>query len=110
MPAHFIKFLIAVHYILDYYRHFGNELPILIGVNYLALFNNLGEILARVLVKALFAVCFNPFKRCLIFLFIINMKRHSAQNFGFVNPFSTDSQIFLEEICVAERTCDSHGD
>ena len=96
VPAEIVEFGVSVKDIAHDYRHFNDKFPILVCGNDFRFCNNIGECFRSVFIKALFAVCFYPSKRLFIFFFIVNANAYSAEDFNFVNPFSSDTEVFLK--------------
>ena len=105
LEAHLTQLRIALHQVAHNDGHLYNKFPIFI---FLLAGLGLGgkiEILAFILLAILLCPCHRFSK---LFL-IINAFGHAADDFSQVNRFATDAQIFLEEIRIDDRTCDTHG-
>ena len=105
LESHFTKFRIALHKVAHNDSHLHNEFPI-----FVFLLTSLGlcgdiEILALIFLAILFCPC-HGFSE--LFL-IIDTFSHTTDNFSQVYRFATDTQIFLEEIRVYNRTGNTHG-
>ena len=109
VPAQLGQLRVAIEDIAHDDAHFCNELPILISGNHFGFCDNLGQVLAFVAVKALFAVGANPAERLFVFLGVVDAQRHAAQNFSQVAPLGADAEIFLEHFRVTIAAHDAHG-
>ena len=109
MPHHFFfrtlrQVLVAVHKVLDDARHFRREFPVL----FLLLFRALE--LGRVFIEVCIALRLYPSERFLIFLFVVNTLAHTADNFHLVHAFYAHTEVFLKEVHVHDRACNTHTD
>ena len=98
------KILVAVHKILDDNHHLDRELPILFLL-LVRLSYKFG-----VLVKSLGTMLSCPLVCLLIFFLIVDVFFHSAENFNLVNRLNSHAEIFLDEIGINRRSCDTHAD
>ena len=50
-----------------------------------------------------------PGQSSLKFLVIVNLQLHAAEHLGHIYPLGADAQVVLEELRIAERAHDAHG-
>ena len=98
----FRQILVAVHQVFDDNHHLNDKFPCL----FFFFIGSLHEI--RIFVISFLAFFLRPFKRLLIFGFVINFFRHAADNFHFIYGFHTHAQIFFYKRRVDNGTADSH--
>ena len=66
-----------------------------------------GDLLVDVHSLRAFEKC--PLVSLFVFVMVVYFKVYAAQYFGHIDPFCADPEIILEEIAVAVRTADTHG-
>ena len=108
MPAHLVQTRIAVQNVADDQGHLDDKLPILVSRNDLRLRDDGWQILAEVLIKALFAVLAHPCQRLLIFIVVIDADGNTAQNLDLIHPLGADAEIFLQNTRIAEAARNAH--
>ena len=108
MPAHLVQTRIAVQNVADDQGHLDDKLPILVSRNDLRLRNDGRQILAEVLIKALFAVLAHPCQRLFIFVVVIDADGNTAQDLDLIHPLGADAKIFLQNTRIAEAARNAH--
>ena len=98
------EIFVAVIEVFYYAHHLNDKFPVLFLLLVCA-----AELLG-VLVKAFLALFTGPFKCLLIFGFIINALRHSADYFYLIDRFNTHTEIFFNKCGVDDRAADTHCD
>ena len=108
MPAHLVQTRIAVQNVADDQGHLDDKLPILVSRNDLRLRDDGWQILAEVLIKALFAILAHPCQRLFIFVVVIDTDGNAAQDLDLVHPLGADAEILLQNTCIAEAAGNAH--
>ena len=106
LESKFSQFGITGHQVTHDYSLLDNEFPVFVFLfASLYLFRNI-IVMAFVLLAVFLCPCHSLFK----LIFVIDTLCHATDNFSKVYRLASHAQIFLKEIGVDYRTCNTHRD